>query len=105
MTDFRCRSHNLAMGESSPYAQRYDYGSEHPMVAMISPTYFLSQRDRLRAGDRIHLNRHETSDHKSRVLEYAEVLVVIGGNELDFEVVTPPTTVGAKKVEKVKKAA
>lgn len=108
MSDFRCKPSNLSMNESSPYGQKYAYGSEHSMKDMLDVSYFMSQRDRFRSGDEIRLTRHKTSDPRSRVMEFAEVLVVDAGLDLEFAVLREPTkslSAKVKKPEVEKKAA
>ena len=103
MSTFRCKPHCLAMSESSPFGQKYAYGSEHSLDVSVTEEYFISQAGRFRAGDEIRVTQHETQDQKSKIIAFAEILVVSGGKELEFFLLRKPTRV--RVAESAKKAA
>jgi hypothetical protein len=69
---------NLSMSESAPVCQPWSYACSHPMEDILSPKYFLSAGDRLRAGDTIRAVQMSDNNIHSRdnsVLEFADVTI------------------------------
>lgn len=76
MTDKRSKAPNLVLGDASPHGSTYTYHDVCQVGDMLKPGFFLTERDRLRAGDEVKLQQIIKEDGKTRVAEIADTVVI-----------------------------
>lgn len=64
---------NMVMHDAVPWGQKWTYYAPHPIDTMLDPDYFVSFAS-LRGGDTVQVI--ETNQEKTRVLKFAEFMVV-----------------------------